>query len=84
MFWDEQEDSIDNGGFGIAPRRDPRWWNLPASRHNKAVVLSFMDGHAEAWRWRGTSVLKFIGYGQSAPAKDPDLIRVQDTTPFDF
>lgn len=84
VFWDEQEESIDNGGFGIAPRRDPSWWNLPASRHNKVGVLSFMDGHAEAWRWRATSVLKFIGYGQSAPANDPDLRRVQDTTPFDF
>jgi prepilin-type N-terminal cleavage/methylation domain-containing protein/prepilin-type processing-associated H-X9-DG protein len=84
VFWDEQEDSIDNGGFGIAPRRDPSWWNLPASRHNKACVLSFMDGHAEAWRWRANSVLKFTGYGQTAPANDPDLRRVQDTTPFDF
>jgi prepilin-type N-terminal cleavage/methylation domain-containing protein len=84
VFWDEQEDSIDNGGFGIAPRRDPSWWNLPASRHNKTGVLSFMDGHAEAWRWRGTSVLKFISYGQPAPSNDRDLRRVQDTTPFDF
>ncbi|MBI3850299.1 MAG: type II secretion system protein [Verrucomicrobia bacterium] len=84
VFWDEQEDSIDNGGFGIAPRRDPSWWNLPASRHNKSCVLSFMDGHAENWRWRGTSVLKFLSYGQSAPRNDPDLSRVQDTTPFDF
>ena len=84
VFWDEQEDSIDNGGFGIAPLRDPSWWNLPASRHNKTGVLSFMDGHAAAWRWRGTSVLKFIAYGQAAPRTDPDLSRVQETTPFDF
>jgi prepilin-type N-terminal cleavage/methylation domain-containing protein/prepilin-type processing-associated H-X9-DG protein len=84
VFWDENEDSIDNGGFGIAPRRDPSWWNLPASRHPKACTMSFMDGHAENWRWRGRSVLKFVSYGQPAPKGDPDLLRVQDTTPFDF
>ena len=84
VFWDEQEDSIDNGGFGIAPRRDPSWWNLPASRHARIGTMSFMDGHAESWRWRGSSVLKFIGYGQAAPKNDADLKRVQDTTPFDF
>jgi prepilin-type N-terminal cleavage/methylation domain-containing protein/prepilin-type processing-associated H-X9-DG protein len=84
VFWDEQEDSIDNGGFGIAPRRDSSWWNLPASRHGKACTLSFMDGHCESWRWRGTSVLKFTSYGQAAPRTDPDLPRVQATTPFDF
>jgi prepilin-type N-terminal cleavage/methylation domain-containing protein/prepilin-type processing-associated H-X9-DG protein len=84
VFWDENEDSIDNGGFGIAPRRDPSWWNLPASRHGKSCTISFMDGHVEAWRWRGASVLRFIAYGQPAPRNDPDLPRVQDTTPFEF
>jgi prepilin-type N-terminal cleavage/methylation domain-containing protein len=84
VFWDENEESIDNGGFGIAPRRDPSWWNLPASRHGKVCTISFMEGHVESWRWRGTSVLRFISYGQPAPKKDPDLPRVQDTTPFEF
>jgi prepilin-type N-terminal cleavage/methylation domain-containing protein/prepilin-type processing-associated H-X9-DG protein len=84
VFWDEQEDSIDNGGFGISPRRDPTWWNLPASRHSKGGAMSFMDGHVESWRWRGTSVLKFTSYGQAAPRNDKDLTRVQDTTPFEF
>jgi prepilin-type N-terminal cleavage/methylation domain-containing protein/prepilin-type processing-associated H-X9-DG protein len=84
VFWDENEDSIDNGGLGIAPRRDPSWWNLPASRHSKVCTMSFMDGHVENWRWRGSSVLKFLSYGQPAPKSDPDLRRVQDTTPFEF
>jgi prepilin-type N-terminal cleavage/methylation domain-containing protein/prepilin-type processing-associated H-X9-DG protein len=84
VFWDEQEDSIDNGGFGIAPRRDLSWWNLPASRHGKSCAISFMDGHVEGWRWHGTSVLKFLSYGQATSKTDPDLPRVQNTTPFDF
>jgi prepilin-type N-terminal cleavage/methylation domain-containing protein/prepilin-type processing-associated H-X9-DG protein len=84
VFWDENEESIDNGGFGIAPRRDPSWWNLPASRHAKVCTLSFMDGHVEAWRWRGSSVLRFVSYGQAAPRQDPDLRRVQDSTPYEF
>ncbi len=84
VFWDEDEDSIDNGGFGIAPRRDPSWWNLPASRHARVGTLSFLDGHVEAWRWLGSSVLKFLSYGQAAPRNDPDLRRVQGSTPFEF
>jgi hypothetical protein len=63
VFWDEQDYTVDNGGFGIAPRREPSCRNLPTSRHNKSGVLSFMEGHAEGWRWRGTSALKFSSYG---------------------
>ncbi len=81
VFVDEQEDSIDNGGFGITPAGAGwTWFNLPASRHNKACAFSFADGHSEIWKWKGTSVLKFISYGQGAPANDPDLIRLQAAT----
>ena len=80
VFWDEQEDSIDNGGFGITPAVNWSWWNLPASRHTRGCVISFADGHSELWKWLGTSVLKFTSYGQAAPVNDRDLRRTQETT----
>jgi prepilin-type N-terminal cleavage/methylation domain-containing protein/prepilin-type processing-associated H-X9-DG protein len=79
VFIDEQEDSIDNGGLGILPAGNWSWWNLPASRHNRGGVLSFADGHAEAWRWKDPWVLKFTGYNQSTTPKDRDLVQFQDT-----
>ena len=80
VFWDEQEDSIDNGGIGIFPAVNWSWWNLPASRHARGCTLSFADGHSELWKWRGTSVLTFTSYGQAAPVNDVDLRRTQETT----
>lgn len=79
VFIDEQEDSIDNGGLGILPAGNWSWWNLPASRHNRGGVLSFADGHAEAWRWRDPWVLKFVAYNQSTTPKDRDLVQFQET-----
>lgn len=29
-----------------------RWANIPASRHNNACGVSFVDGHAEIYKWR--------------------------------
>lgn len=51
-FLDEAEDSIDDGHFLVWPAPDTRWVNLPAGRHVQTGVLSFVDGHAERWRWR--------------------------------
>lgn len=33
VFWDENEDSIQNGAIGIYPRGIYAYWNLQASRH---------------------------------------------------
>ena len=80
VFVDENEYSIDDGDFAMAPVGAPshygEWWNLPGSRHNKGTVWSFADGHAEYWKWHGTSVLKFTGYYQNAMDGSDDLTRV--------
>jgi prepilin-type N-terminal cleavage/methylation domain-containing protein/prepilin-type processing-associated H-X9-DG protein len=83
VFIDENEDSIDNGGFSTVSAKDAnpwRWSNLPASRHGQTCSISFADGHSEVWKWKGTSVLKFTSYGQSAPVNDPDLIKLQEAS----
>lgn len=54
VFIDENAISIDNGAFGVHPAPIANnYWNLPASRHGKSCNLSFVDGHAEHWRWTG-------------------------------
>jgi prepilin-type N-terminal cleavage/methylation domain-containing protein/prepilin-type processing-associated H-X9-DG protein len=79
VLWDEEEESIDNGGFGILPAGNWSWWNWPASRHNLGCNMSYADGHVEHWKWKGPWVYKFTGYGASTPTKDVDLVRVQAT-----
>jgi prepilin-type N-terminal cleavage/methylation domain-containing protein/prepilin-type processing-associated H-X9-DG protein len=60
VFLDEHEQSIDSGFFVIT---QPRWvsggnsgtdvWlSLAAGRHRQGCNLSFLDGHAEHWRWQ--------------------------------
>lgn len=79
VFIDENEDSINNGGLGILPAGDWRWWDWPASRHNKGCTLSFADGHVEYWKWRDAYVLKFKGGYTPTPTTDRDLQRFQAT-----
>lgn len=54
VFLDEDAYSIQNGALGIEPAHTGAFlhWNLPASRHNNAGVLTFADGHGELWKWK--------------------------------
>ena len=59
LFWDEREDVINWGNFAIDMTGfpdHPEWTqfsgDMPASYHNRAGGLSFVDGHAEIKRWR--------------------------------
>jgi prepilin-type N-terminal cleavage/methylation domain-containing protein/prepilin-type processing-associated H-X9-DG protein len=79
VFIDENEDSINNGGFGFSPAGVWRYEDWPASRHNNGCTLSFADGHVEIWKWRDPYVLKFKGYGYPTPITDRDLARLQTT-----
>jgi len=55
MYLDEHPDSINDAGF-FAPGAD-RWMDMPASYHNGAGGLAFVDGHSEIKKWRGTTVV---------------------------
>jgi prepilin-type N-terminal cleavage/methylation domain-containing protein/prepilin-type processing-associated H-X9-DG protein len=78
VFVDENEFSIDDGCFAVYPASSGvnEWWNLAGSRHNGCCVFSFADGHAEVWKWHGTSVLTFTSYDQPGDSSD-DLPRVE-------
>jgi prepilin-type N-terminal cleavage/methylation domain-containing protein len=97
VFLDEDAWSIQNGALGIEPDGTgvAQFWNLPASRHHRAGVLSFADGHAEVWRWVGPRILEASkeiekaykaspdAYSSATPttAGDRDLLRLRATVP---
>jgi prepilin-type N-terminal cleavage/methylation domain-containing protein/prepilin-type processing-associated H-X9-DG protein len=58
LLWDEREDSISLGNFGVdmsgypdKPALTQFAQDYPASYHNRAGGVSFADGHAEIKRW---------------------------------
>ena len=58
VFAEENQISIDNGAIGVNSRAVVEFWNPPSARHSGAATFSFMDGHAELWRWRGAVLPK--------------------------
>jgi prepilin-type N-terminal cleavage/methylation domain-containing protein/prepilin-type processing-associated H-X9-DG protein len=54
VFGEENQISIDNGAMGVESLAGPvQYWNPPSARHNNGADFSFLDGHAELWKWRG-------------------------------
>jgi prepilin-type N-terminal cleavage/methylation domain-containing protein len=93
LFWDEREDAINLGNFGIdmtGYRNRPGLaqfnQDFPGSYHNRAGGLSFTDGHAEIRRWldpRTTPPLRkntnwLAIVGIIPSPNNPDLIWLQD------
>ena len=77
-FIDENEKAIDDGLFAISNRFMPpqdgnsdTWADLPTDRHNQGCNLSFLDGHAERWRWKAPKV--FRGTYHMPPVNKLDL-----------
>ena len=91
LFLDEHEDSIDNGACGIYPLgTSPTpylgYWNVPATRHGKGCVLTFGDGHAEFWKWKGPYIFQPVASIKfnPTPAADKDALRLQQTVPLSY
>jgi len=81
VFIDENEGSIDNGGFGQIRYPDNRYVNLPSDRHGGMGTISFADGHVIKIRWKHRK--RFQYYGQpAANASDlADLRTLQELVP---
>jgi len=54
VFLEENQISIDNGTIGFNRTNVGGVWNLPSNRHAGSGTLSFLDGHAESFHWRGS------------------------------
>jgi prepilin-type N-terminal cleavage/methylation domain-containing protein/prepilin-type processing-associated H-X9-DG protein len=61
VFLEENHISIDNGAIGFNRTNIGGVWNLPSNRHAGNSSLSFMDGHAESFRWRGARMKELNG-----------------------
>jgi prepilin-type N-terminal cleavage/methylation domain-containing protein/prepilin-type processing-associated H-X9-DG protein len=81
LFVDEDEQSIEDGTFGTSRAPDNHWINLPADRHNRAMNLSYTDGHVSRMRWRYPK--KFTAWNQAAANADDlaDLQTLQQHVP---
>jgi prepilin-type N-terminal cleavage/methylation domain-containing protein/prepilin-type processing-associated H-X9-DG protein len=61
-FGEENQISIDNGAMGVESLTGTaQFWNPPTARHNNGATFSFLDGHAELWRWRGQVLIPLNG-----------------------
>lgn len=54
VFIDEDDSTLDNGGFLYNSDPVQGWVNRPSYRHSNGTVLSFADGHAEYHKWTGS------------------------------
>ena len=87
VFMDEHEGSIENARFLITQPGVWSWIDHPATRHLRGAVLTFADGHAEAWKWLERNTLhadQLKGWVQRVPGipeRDRDLTRVHATVP---
>ena len=80
-FIDEHENSIDDGALAMRSPPELVWLNIPSSRHQKGLVISFLDGHVERWRWKAGE-MPFRGQAVPALANEvDDLKRLQAALP---
>jgi len=87
LFWDEREDIINFGnffvdmtGFPNLPTLTQFSGDLPASYHNGAGGLSFVDGHAEIKRWLDPRTTPPMGTAPTVGKcpNDKDIIWLQE------
>ena len=80
VFIEEQEQSIDDGGFSttdpvVYPQFGDYWWDTPADRHTQGCNISFADGHVIHNHWKYPK--KFVSRPQPAVNDVKDLRQMQ-------
>lgn len=84
MLWniaDEDDATIDDSFFLVTMDDSQLFVSYPGTRHRGNYVLSFIDGHIEAWKLLNSS----RPVGQQSPgagAKNSDWIRLKQVTTF--
>lgn len=80
VFMDTHENAIWDATFGVLPEGSywqDYWLDVPADRHQKGANISFVDGHAEHWKWRAPKGNLRVGQHTSGPEDLLDLRRLQ-------
>jgi len=88
LFWDERADVMNYGNFFIDMSGFPNQPNLtqfgdvPASYHNGAGGVSFVDGHVETRRWRDPRTVSPQApawmFGPISSPNNPDIEWMQE------
>ncbi len=82
IFMDENPNTVNDGSMLESPAGGPlQWYDMPASYHNGANGIAFVDGHAEIHRWHDSAVLNATA-NNAAPNQTPptDLMWMQSIT----
>jgi prepilin-type N-terminal cleavage/methylation domain-containing protein/prepilin-type processing-associated H-X9-DG protein len=91
LFMDEREDSINDGELVVGmtgyPDKPSAWMlvDYPASYHNGAAGLSFVDGHSEIKKWKDSrttpKLVKGVGIGLNISSPyNQDMFWLMDRT----
>jgi len=82
VFGEENQISIDNGAMGVESLAGPaQFWNPPSARHNNGATFSFLDGHAELWRWKGAALIALNRQYNSDDTRSPGQRPSSTTNP---
>ena len=81
-FIEEHPDTI-NDGYFMNTWNDIKWNNLPASYHNSAANMAWVDGHLERHRWQPNTVRPAAQGGAGGgfiPSPATDYLWLRDRT----
>jgi prepilin-type processing-associated H-X9-DG protein len=89
VFGEEAQSTLNDGEFAMYPiiggalsPATPTWWNLPSNRHNGGSIWTFLDGHAEYYKWRGAVIAAH--QNDTSPNSIGQNEDYQDTAPDDL
>jgi len=80
VFIDTHENAIWDATFGVIAQDDywrDFWLDIPADRHQEGANISFVDGHAERFKWRAPKGNLYVGGYNGGPEDLKDLRRLQ-------
>lgn len=75
VFLDENPLTINDGFFAL-PIGGDMWGDLPGVWHGRGCNFSFVDGHAEHWRWQDARTVT-LTQNLAVTPNNPDLQRLQ-------
>jgi hypothetical protein len=81
VLTDEDESSINDGGFAVSMTQPTQMIDWPGTRHNLSGVVTFADGSAEIHRWKDTrTVVRNGNVSRSLQSGNEDILWLQERT----
>jgi len=77
---EENPNTINDDFFVVNINAGKAWWDIPASYHNRACMLSYADGHAAVRKWTDTKIIAQAPVGSTADLTAGDAAWLQSIT----